>query len=1025
VTRPKKYSELSATEAIQGDCDVKATNIILQGLPPETVITHNVAYQADDLDVYDSDCDEINTAKVALMANLSHYGLDNLTEVYDGNVIEKTNTIVIRDSKETLMLAKESLSKMLLKQKDPMIPTPSTRPTKVEVPKELPKVSMEKVLVIIALKVNLRKLKGKTIVDEAVISYPIDPEMLKVDVAPLAPKLRNNKTFHSDYIRHTEEETATLRLMAVTPMNKTKRVRFTEPVTSSRNTNIKTASSSNVVSNKPMLSSTGINLSTSASGSQPSGNKKKDKIQQTPSSTKKNKIEACPTTVRSSLRNKNCIVKTKDTRSVQNSKLSVNSDLQCITCNGCLFSDNHDSCVLDFINNMNAHVKSKSVEKTLKRKVWRPIGKVFTNIGYIWRPTGRTFTMVGNACPLTRNTTTAKVPLRKPITLESNTPKPVVALLYLRKPKASRYNVPVVQIVLWYLDSGCSKYMTGDRSQLTNFIEKFLDVEVAFCQDTCFILNLEGVDLLSGSRGNNLYTLYLGDMMGSSPMYLLSKASKTKSWLWHRCLSHLNFGAFNNLARQGLVRGLPKLNFKKDHLCSACAMDKSKKKSHKPKSKVTNQEKLYLLHMDLCGPMRVEIVNGNKYILIIVDDYSRFTWVKCLRSKDEAPDFIIKFLKMIQVDISHETSVAPSPQQNGFIKRSNRTQIEVARTMLIYTPYELLHEKLPDLSYFYVFGALCNPANDSKNLVKLQPKADVGIFIGYAPTKKALWIFNRRTKRIIETIHVDFDELTAMAFEQISSGPTLHKMTPATISPGLVPNPTSSTPFVQPTRTDWDMLFQPLFDELLTPPPSVDHTAPKVIALIAEVVAPEPTKSTSSPSSTTVDQDAPSSNALAQSFRIKAMQEELNKFERLKEGIDFEESFASVARLEAIRIFLTFAAHMNMVVYQMDVKTAFQNVDTPMMEKSKLDEDKEGKAIDPSHYRGVIGTLLYLTTSRTDLLFSICMCARTKAEYISLSGYCAQVLWMRSQLTDYSLGFNKIPMYCDNKSAIALCCNNV
>nr|GEU93761.1 hypothetical protein [Tanacetum cinerariifolium] len=194
-------------------------------------------------------------------------------------------------------------------------------------------------------------------------------------------------------------------------------------------------------------------------------------------------------------------------------------------------------------------------------------------------------------------------------------------------------------------------------------------------------------------------------------------------------LSHLNFAAINHLATQGLVRGLPKLKFEKNHLCSACSMGKSKKKSHKPKSEDTNQEKLYLLHMDLCGLMRVESINEKKYILVIVDDYSRFTWVKCLRSKDEAPDFTIKFLKMIQVGISHETSVARSPQQNDVVKRRNRTLIEAARSMLIYsqallflwaeavatacytqnrsiirlrygkTPYELLHNKLPDLSF--------------------------------------------------------------------------------------------------------------------------------------------------------------------------------------------------------------------------------------------------------------------------------------------------------------------------------------
>nr|GFA12711.1 retrovirus-related Pol polyprotein from transposon TNT 1-94 [Tanacetum cinerariifolium] len=118
------------------------------------------------------------------------------------------------------------------------------------------------------------------------------------------------------------------------------------------------------------------------------------------------------------------------------------------------------------------------------------------------------------------------------------------------------------------------------------------------------------------------------------------------------------------------------------------------------------------------------------------------------------------------------------------------------------TPYELLHDKLPDLSYFHVFGELCYSTNDSENLGKLQPKADIGIFIGYAPIKKAFWIYNRRTRRIMETTHVDFDELIAMASEQSSSGPALHEMTPATISSGLMPKPNSSTPFVPPLRTN-------------------------------------------------------------------------------------------------------------------------------------------------------------------------------------------------------------------------------
>nr|GFB46636.1 hypothetical protein [Tanacetum cinerariifolium] len=133
------------------------------------------------------------------------------------------------------------------------------------------------------------------------------------------------------------------------------------------------------------------------------------------------------------------------------------------------------------------------------------------------------------------------------------------------------------------------------------------------------------------------------------------------------------------------------------------------------------------------------------------------------------------------------------------------------------TPYDLLHNKLPNLSFLHVFGALCYPTNDSENLRKLQPKADIGIFIGYAPTNKAFRIYNRRTRRI-----VDFDELTIMASKQSSSGHALNEMTPATISSGLVQKHSFSTPYVPPSRNDWDFLFQPMFDELLNPPPSVD-----------------------------------------------------------------------------------------------------------------------------------------------------------------------------------------------------------
>ncbi|GKE53647.1 retrovirus-related pol polyprotein from transposon TNT 1-94, partial [Tanacetum coccineum] len=243
--------------------------------------------------------------------------------------------------------------------------------------------------------------------------------------------------------------------------------------------------------------------------------------------------------------------------------------------------------------------------------------------------------------------------------------------------------------------------------------------------------------------------------------------------------------------------------------------------------------------------------------------------------RSQLTNFVNKFLSTVKFGNDHVAKILGYGDyhignQNGVVERRNRTLIEAARTMLIYakaplflwaeviatacytqnrsiirlrhgkTPYELLHDKLPDLSFFHVFGALCYLTNDSENLGKLQLKADIGIFIGYAPTKKAFRIYNRRTRRIIETIHVDFDEITAMASEQSSSGLALHEMTPAIISSGL------------------DILFQPLFDEFLNPPPSVDQPAHEVVALIDEVVAPVLVASTGSPSSTTVDQDAPS-----------------------------------------------------------------------------------------------------------------------------------------------------------------------
>ncbi|GJV15534.1 retrovirus-related pol polyprotein from transposon TNT 1-94 [Tanacetum coccineum] len=637
----------------------------------------------------------------------------------------------------------------------------------------------------------------------------------------------------------------------------------------------------------------------------------------------------------------------------------------------------------------------------------------------------------------------------------------------------------VVQIVMRYLDSGCSKHMTENCSYLINFVHKFLGTirignnQIAkimvygdYQMGNVTISRVYYVEGL-GSKGSNLYTLCLEDMMPSSPICILSKASKINSWLWHRRLSHLNFDYITTLAKQGRVHGLPRLKIQKDHLCSACALD-----------------------------------NSTEFVNQTLRDYYE------------------------DVRISHQTSVVCSPQQNDVFERRNRTLVEAARTMLIFskaplllwakavatacftqnrslirkrynkTPYELLHNKKPDLSYFHVFGALCYPTNDSEDLGKLKPKADIGIFVGYAPTKKAFRIYNKRTRLITETVQVDFDELTAMASEQFSSS----------------------------THDSWNTQFRtrPMYNEYFNPPPSVASPVPIV-------VDPDTADSTITPSSTTIDQDAPSPNndpffgipipeptSEESSSRdviptnvhsVNQPPEHLSKWIkdhpldnvildelggflknkarlvargfRQEEGIDFEESFAPFSKgtvdptftqkegkdILLVQIYVddiifastdpslceTFSKIMclkfkmsmmgkmlfflglqisqslrgiflNQSKYALEIIKKYgmetsDPMDIPMVEKSKLDTNLHGKEVDPTRYHGMIGFHADHAGCQDT--------KRSTSDSMQLLGRCAQILWMRSQLTDYGLGFNKIPLYCDNKSAIALCCNNV
>nr|GEV15688.1 retrovirus-related Pol polyprotein from transposon TNT 1-94 [Tanacetum cinerariifolium] len=192
------------------------------------------------------------------------------------------------------------------------------------------------------------------------------------------------------------------------------------------------------------------------------------------------------------------------------------------------------------------------------------------------------------------------------------------------------------------------------------------DLEVAFKRNTYFIRDLDGVDLLKGNRSTNLYTINLYDMASASPICLMARVTPTKSWLWHQRLSHLNFDTINDLAKNDLVSGLPKFEYAKEHLCLSYEQGKSKRASHPPKPVLNSKQRLHLIHMDLCGPMRVASINGKRYVLVIIDDYSRYTWVHFLRTKDEMPEVIKNFLKKIYVHLQAPVIIVRTDNETEF-----------------------------------------------------------------------------------------------------------------------------------------------------------------------------------------------------------------------------------------------------------------------------------------------------------------------------------------------------------------------
>ncbi|KAJ9551399.1 hypothetical protein OSB04_015444 [Centaurea solstitialis] len=433
---------------------------------------------------------------------------------------------------------------------------------------------------------------------------------------------------------------------------------------------------------------------------------------------------------------------------------------------------------------------------------------------------------------------------------------------------------------VWYMDLGCSKHMTGRKELLANFkqkyggnvrIGKFCDkkLEVNFRETRCCVRTYDGQELIEGTRRSNLYTVNFRKQRPFTEVCLLSKATFNQNVLWHRRLSHLNYATINQLAKTGLVTGLPSLRFTKEQLCSACEMGKIKKSSHKLKVEHNTSKPLQLLQMDLCGPMRVQSINGRKYVLVRLQ-----LPVQVIRT-DNGTEFKNRKLDSFldSVGITHTFSAARTPQQNGVVERKNRTLVEAARTMLTFsklplhfwaeavasacftqnrslitkrfmkTSYELVYNRPPSIKFFRVFGCECYVKNDKDNLDKFSPKGDEGVFIGYAMDSPSYRVFNKKTRRVVESTNVDFEE----GIEEDS--------TPAPVAPGisgvlasdqLHGNPMTSSSANKPSSSnsntcDLDELFEFFYKELPAPAnitlpvPAVVQPAPHVMVSTTDI----------------------------------------------------------------------------------------------------------------------------------------------------------------------------------------------
>nr|GEV18335.1 hypothetical protein [Tanacetum cinerariifolium] len=381
----------------------------------------------------------------------------------------------------------------------------------------------------------------------------------------------------------------------------------------------------------------------------------------------------------------------------------------------CLINTNHDVFVLNYVNGMNSRDKKQkeNVSKIANQKKHMPQVKKPKKVGsnerfaspkpskprscLRWSPTGRVFDLKGklnatseSECQSDCSNGYPNLFMVRRLGLFQAYDRESKAFhqFYLEVFRNCRFENDHIAAILGFGDLQWENiliirvYFVEGLGYNLFSVGQFCysNLEAAFRRNTCFVRNLKGVNLLKRNRTTNLYTINLHDMASASPICPMARATSTKSWLWLQHLPHLNFDTINDLAKNDLVTGLLKFKYHKEHLYPSCEQGKSKRSSHLPKLVLNSKKRLHLLHMDLCDPMRIASINEKQYVLVIVDDYSRYTWVHFLRSKNKAPKVIKTFLKKIAVLLQ-----APVIMETGKGSASERSAKKKGRTIVITT----------------------------------------------------------------------------------------------------------------------------------------------------------------------------------------------------------------------------------------------------------------------------------------------------------------------------------------------------